>query len=98
MKQGFMFYVLPSTWHKMIIFGLCSTFAKSLPSGSRLIKVNVSFDVTFCYETMFYVLCFTIYLPQFSVELFLRQLSVMKQCSIFYVLPYKNSIHPLKYV
>ena len=44
------------------------------------------------------VLCFTIYLPQFSVELFLRQHSVMKQCFIFYVLPFKNSIHPLKYV
>ena len=69
MKQGFMFYVLPSTWHKIIIFGLCITFAKSLPSGPRLIKVNVSFDVTFLYETMFYVLCFTIYLTQISTLL-----------------------------
>ena len=89
------FYVLPSIWHEIIIHVLCITFAKSLPSAP---KVKVSFDVTFCYETMFYVLCFTIYLPQFSVELFLRQHSVMKQCFIFYVLPFKNSIHPLKYV
>ena len=69
MKQGFMFYVLPSTWHKITILGLCITIAKSLPSGPRLIKVNVSFDVTFLYETMFYVLCFTIYLTQISVLL-----------------------------
>ena len=60
------FYVLPSTLHEMIIHALCITFVKSIPSAP---KVKVSLDVTFCYEAMFYVLCFTIYPPQFFMPL-----------------------------
>ena len=52
MKQSFISYVLP--------------FAKLNPCSPRQ-KLKLAFDVTFLHETMFYVLCFTVYLTQISM-------------------------------
>ena len=53
MKQGFMFYVLPSTWPSFIFHVL--PFAKLNPCSPRQ-KLKLAFDVTFLHETLFYVL------------------------------------------
>ena len=52
MKQCFMFYVLP--------------FVKLNPCSLRQ-KLKLVFDATLLHETMFYVLCFTVYLTQISM-------------------------------